>query len=284
MPIKFEKVDHIYQKGTSMAFKALSNIDLEFSDKLFYGIIGHTGSGKSTLIQHINVLLKPTSGKVVINDKVITADNKPKELKEVRRNVGFVFQFPEHQLFEETILKDIMFGPKNFGMDEVQAEKTAYEMLEVVGLDKSYASKSPFDLSGGQMRRVAIAGVLAIGPDILILDEPTAGLDPQGQKEMMDLFKKLNKVFNKTVILITHDMNDVNDYCDEVIVMNKQQVYGKGDVQTIFSDNKALNEIGLSNSFVQQVVSELNDKMDLEIGYCSSLDELVEEIGRLYHA
>jgi len=284
MPIKFEKVEHIYQKGTSMAFKALSDIDLEFEDKLFYGIIGHTGSGKSTMIQHINVLLKPTSGKVIINDKVITADEKPKKLKEVRKNVGFVFQFPEHQLFEETILKDIMFGPKNFGVDEKEAERIAYEMLNVVGLDLSYAEKSPFELSGGQMRRVAIAGVLAIGPDVLILDEPTAGLDPQGQKEMMDLFKKLNTEHNKTIILVTHDMNDVNDYCDQVVVMNNQKLFNKGDVKTIFSDNKALNEIGLSNSFVQQVVTELNEKLDLDIDYCASLDDLVEQIGRLYHA
>jgi energy-coupling factor transport system ATP-binding protein len=284
MPVKFEKVDHIYQKGTSMAFKALSNIDLEFEDKKFYGIIGHTGSGKSTLIQHINVLLKPTSGKVVVNGKEIIADEKARKLKEVRRNVGFVFQFPEHQLFEETILKDIMFGPMNFGVDEEEARKTAFEMLDVVGLDKSYAEKSPFELSGGQMRRVAIAGVLAIGPDILILDEPTAGLDPKGQKEMMDLFKELNTRYNKTIILVTHDMNDVNDYCDEVIVMNNQELFDKGNVKTIFGNNEALNEIGLSNSFVQQVATELNKNLDLDINYCQSLDELVDEIRRLYHA
>jgi energy-coupling factor transport system ATP-binding protein len=284
MPVKFEKVDHIYQKGTSMAFKALSNIDLEFEDKKFYGIIGHTGSGKSTLIQHINVLLKPTSGKVVVNGKEIIADEKAKKLKEVRRNVGFVFQFPEHQLFEETILKDIMFGPMNFGVDEEKARRTAFEMLDVVGLDKSYAEKSPFELSGGQMRRVAIAGVLAIGPDILILDEPTAGLDPKGQKEMMDLFKELNTRYNKTIILVTHDMNDVNDYCDEVIVMNNQELFDKGNVKTIFGNNEALNEIGLSNSFVQQVATELNKNLDLDINYCQSLDELVDEIRRLYHA
>ena len=284
MPIKFENVDHIYQKGTSMAFKALSNIDLFFEENKFYGVIGHTGSGKSTLIQHINVLLKPTKGKVTIGDKVIDSESKNKRLKAVRKNVGFVFQFPEHQLFEETILKDIMFGPINFGIDEQTAEENAYKMLEVVGLDSSFAEKSPFELSGGQMRRVAIAGVLAIGPDVLILDEPTAGLDPRGQKEMMDLFKDLNVKHNKTIILVTHDMNDVNDYCDEVVVMNKQEIYKKGEVKDIFIDQKSLNDVGLSNSFIQQVVTEINEKLNLDIGYCESLDQLTEEIRRRNHA
>ena len=205
MPIAFEKVNYQYAPNTPFAYEALKNIDLAFELGKITAIIGPTGSGKSTLVQHLNALLLPTRGTVLVLDRTITHNDKPKELKSLRKRVGLVFQFPEYQLFEETILKDIMFGPLNFKVDEATAKQQALAALNMVGLDESTAEKSPLDISGGQKRRVAIAGILAINPDVLVLDEPTAGLDPQGAKSMMELFVRLNRDHGKTILVVTHD-------------------------------------------------------------------------------
>ena len=224
MPITFKEIEHIYSENTPFSYHALKGVNLKIKDKSFTAIIGQTGSGKSTLIQHINALLLPTSGEINVDEFIITATDKPSKLKPLRKKAGLVFQFPEYQLFEETIEKDIIFGPMNFGVSEEEAKKIARKVLKMVGLNESYLSKSPFELSGGQKRRVAIAGILAMDPDILILDEPTAGLDPQGTNEMMSLFKKINDL-GKTIILITHDMNHVLQYCDEVVVVRSNGIY-----------------------------------------------------------
>ncbi|TDW24899.1 energy-coupling factor transport system ATP-binding protein [Breznakia blatticola] len=237
MSITFKNLSHIYNEKTPFPSAALKNINLEIADGSFTAIIGETGSGKSTLVQHLNALLLPTDGEVRVNDFVIKAGEKIKDLKQLRRQVGLVFQFPEYQLFEETIETDVAFGPKNFGIEEKEAKERARYVLELVGLDASYLERSPFDLSGGQKRRVAIAGILAFDPDVLVLDEPTAGLDPQGAKEMMDLFKKLNTDFGKTIIMVTHDMEHVLNYCDEVILLKKGEVELVSDVKNFFKDS-----------------------------------------------
>lgn len=241
MSITFKNVTHIYQEGSPLAFEGLNNVSFEIKDGSFTSIIGQTGSGKSTLVQHMNALLKPTSGTITIGDRVITPVTKNKHLKPLRKNVGMVFQFPEQQLFEETVLKDVSFGPKNFGATTEQAEKLAYRMIELVKLPKEIANKSPFDLSGGQMRRVAIAGVLASEPKVLILDEPTAGLDPQGHSELMDLFAELNQR-GTTIVLISHQMEDVAKYSNQVLVMDQAKLVGNDTPQAIFGDNEFLNK------------------------------------------
>ena len=204
MDIRFEQVDFTYQPNTPFEHRALFDINLAIKEGSFTALIGHTGSGKSTLLQHLNALLKPTKGTVNIGERVITPQTDNKNLKPIRKKVGIVFQFPESQLFEETVEKDIAFGPKNFGVSLEEANQIAKDTLKLVGLDESYLERSPFDLSGGQMRRVAIAGVLAMQPEVLVLDEPTAGLDPQGRKEMMDMFWRLHKERGLTLVLVTH--------------------------------------------------------------------------------
>lgn len=257
MSIAFEKVEHMYNNDTPFSYHALKGVDLSITKGSFTAIIGQTGSGKSTLIQHINALLLPTSGKVTIEDYIITANDKPKKLKPLRKKAGLVFQFPEYQLFEETIEKDIIFGPLNFGVSEENAKKLAVDALQQVGLDTSYLQRTPFDLSGGQKRRVAIAGILAMEPDILILDEPTAGLDPHGTKEMMALFKKIQKM-GKTVIIVTHDMNHVLQYCEEVVVMNQGKVEKKDTVSNVFKDQEYLNTLGIDLPIITNCILTLN--------------------------
>ena len=199
-------------------------------------MVGHTGSGKSTLLQHLNALVKPTSGVVKVGDREITNQTDNKNLKPLRKKVGIVFQFPEAQLFDETVVKDISFGPMNFGVSQEEAAKIAEEMLDLVGLDESFLERSPFDLSGGQMRRVAIAGVLAMQPEVLVLDEPTAGLDPQGRKEMMDMFKKLHAEHGMTIVLVTHLMDDVANYADYVYVLEKGRIVKNGKPSDVFQE------------------------------------------------
>ncbi|MBQ0835178.1 energy-coupling factor ABC transporter ATP-binding protein [Lactiplantibacillus pentosus] len=247
MAITFKQVDFTYQPGTPFETKALSDINVTIPTGSYTALIGHTGSGKSTLLQHLNALLKPTSGTVTIGERVITPTTSNKDLKRLRQHVGIVFQFPESQLFEETVEKDIAFGPQNFGVSEADALKTAAEMLNLVGLDESLLSRSPFDLSGGQMRRVAIAGVLAMQPQVLVLDEPTAGLDPQGRLDMMEMFAKLRHERNLTVVLVTHQMDDVANYADNVIVMDQGKIVKTGTPRDIFKDPEWLtaHQLGL---------------------------------------
>jgi len=260
MAIDFKQVDFTYQPGTPFETKALTDINLTIPDGSYTALIGHTGSGKSTLLQHLNALLKPTSGTVTIGERVITPATSNKDLKSLRQQVGIVFQFPENQLFEETVVKDIAFGPQNFGVSEAEALETAKKMLTLVGLDKSLLDRSPFDLSGGQMRRVAIAGVLAMQPKILVLDEPTAGLDPQGRLDMMEMFARLRREQGLTVVLVTHQMDDVANYADHVIVMDQGRVVKTGTPQEIFKDPQWLveHQLGLpkTTAFAQQLMAK----------------------------
>lgn len=236
MEIQFKNVDYTYQAGSPVAHTALKNINLTIQPEKFTAIIGKTGSGKSTLVQHLNALLKPTAGMVRMGGKVITPKTSDQNLKQLRKQVGTVFQFPEAQLFEQTVEQDIAFGPKNYGASEEQALQIAREILPLVGLDERYLTVSPFDLSGGQQRRVAIAGVLALQPEVLVLDEPTAGLDPKGQEEMMNMFYKLNKENKTTIVLVTHRMEHVAEYADDVIVLENGCVIKQGPPQEIFQD------------------------------------------------
>lgn len=245
MEIQFKNVDFTYQPGTPFETKVLHDINFTIKEGSYTAIVGHTGSGKSTLIQHLNALKVPTNGSVWLDDLEITADNKHKSLKNVREKVGVVFQFPEAQLFEETIGKDIAFGPRNFGVSEAEALKKAEKILPLVGLDESFMERSPFDLSGGQMRRVAIAGVLVMEPEVLVLDEPTAGLDPQGQKEMMELFKKLHEEQNITIVLVTHQMEDVAQYANHMIVLDEGRLVAEDSPVNVFKNKEWLQSVQL---------------------------------------
>lgn len=282
MSITFKEVEHIYAQDTPFAYHALKGVNLNIQKGSMTALIGHTGSGKSTLIQHINALLLPTSGEVNVEDILITATDKPSSLKPLRKKAGLVFQFPEYQLFEETILKDIIFGPKNFGVSEEEAISIAKKVIKLVGLDESYLERSPFDLSGGQKRRIAIAGILAMDPDILILDEPTAGLDPQGAKEMLQLFKKVNQE-GKTVILVSHDMNQVLEYCDDVVVMNHGQVERYVSVEELFKETDYLTSLSIDLPIITSFILELNKNgfhIDPSI---KDIDVLIQEIGGQLH-
>lgn len=245
MDISLKNVEYRYQADSPFERLAISDVSIDVPSGTYLAVIGHTGSGKSTVLQHLNALLKPTKGSVVIGSREIKAGRKEKNLKGVREKVGIVFQFPEHQLFEETVEKDIMFGPMNFGVTEQEAKARARASINLVGLSEEILEKSPFDLSGGQMRRVAIAGVLAMEPEVIVLDEPTAGLDPRGRKEIMDLFYSLHKKRNLSTVLVTHSMEDAARYADEIVVMHQGKVFTKGTPDEIFSNPKALIELGL---------------------------------------
>ena len=282
MSITCKSLDHIYGYNTPFEYYALKNVNLDIQEGSFTAIIGQTGSGKSTFIQHINALLLPTDGQITIDKYTISSKEKPEKLKQLRKKSGLVFQFPEYQLFEETIEKDIIFGPMNFGTSEEEAKEIAKKVIKMVGLDETYLQKSPFDLSGGQKRRIAIAGILAMDPDILVLDEPTAGLDPQGIREMMDLFKSIHQL-GKTVILVTHDMNHVLEYCNEVIVMNEGCVERKGKVKDVFKDSDYLLNLGIDLPLITNMVIDLNKKgfqLDTSI---NNIDDLVEALGGELH-
>ncbi|MGF3141550.1 energy-coupling factor ABC transporter ATP-binding protein [Facklamia sp. P13064] len=259
--IVFEQVDFTYSPGTPFEVPVLKGIDLEIPQGKVTAIIGHTGSGKSTLIQHLNVLLKPTRGKLIIDGRVITSESKDKNLKALRKKIGVVFQFPESQLFEETVLKDVMFGPQNFGVSKEEAERIARDMLSLVGIDEELFERSPFDLSGGQMRRVAIAGVLALQPEGLILDEPTAGLDPLGQITMLEMFMQLQKDYHLSLVLVTHQMDDVAKYADNVVVLENGQIVKQGTPSEVFSDPEWLREKQLGLPQTLAFIDLLDDKI-----------------------
>ncbi|MFD2729271.1 energy-coupling factor ABC transporter ATP-binding protein [Enterococcus camelliae] len=260
MDIRFEQVDFTYQPNTPFEQRVLFHLDMRIKDGSYTAIVGHTGSGKSTLLQHLNALLKPTTGTVTIGDRIIKPETNNKNLKPIRKKVGIVFQFPEAQLFEETVEKDIMFGPKNFGVSDEEAKRLAKEYIELVGLPEDVLEKSPFDLSGGQMRRVAIAGVLAMEPEVLVLDEPTAGLDPQGRKEMMAMFDLLHQQKKMTIVLVTHLMDDVADFADYVYVLEKGQLVKEGTPRTVFQNVAWLEEkqlgVPTATRFAQKLMAK----------------------------
>ncbi|WP_414839317.1 energy-coupling factor ABC transporter ATP-binding protein [Carnobacterium sp. TMP28] len=270
MDIIFDKVGYTYQKGTPFENRALYDIDMIIKEGSFTALVGHTGSGKSTVLQHLNALMKPSEGTVTIGERVITTETSNKNLKSIRKQVGIVFQFPEAQLFEETVAKDIAFGPKNFGASDEEATKLARKMLPLVGLDESFMERSPFDLSGGQMRRVAIAGVLAMEPAILVLDEPTAGLDPQGRREMMDMFYRLHKDKGLTIVLVTHLMDDVADYADHMIILEKGTVIKEGTPREIFQEEAWLKSKQLG---VPAAVS-FSNRLDTKLGVLNTQSAL----------
>ena len=283
MPIRFENVSYVYSKKTPMEKSALSEINLEIEEGSFTAIVGRTGCGKSTLIQHLNALLNPTSGTVFIDDFTNAADKKKrdKKTKPLRKNVGLVFQFPEYQLFEETVEKDVAFGPKNFGDDKDTALQKAHEALKEVGLDESFYERSPFELSGGEKRRVAIAGILAVRPKYLVVDEPTAGLDPSGAKEMMDLFEKVHQQ-GTTLILVTHDMDIVLNYCSDVIVLDDGKVAKVCKPADLFDED--VSRFSLHSPAIYEFAARLEkrgyafDKANLR-----DIDSLAKQIAEGFH-
>ena len=260
MSVIVKNLTYIYDEGMPFASKAIDDISFEIKDNDFVGLIGHTGSGKSTLIQHLNGLLKPSSGEIIVNGFNIT--DKDLNLTEIRKRVGIVFQYPEYQLFEETVEKDIAFGPGNLGLDEEEISKRVRKSMEAVGLDyETYKDKSPFDLSGGQKRRVAIAGVIAMNPEVLILDEPTAGLDPGGRDEIFNLIKKLHRDNNITIILSSHSMDDMAKLAQTIIVMNQGKIEFMGTPREVFTSHAArLREIGLDVPQVLELATKLRNK------------------------
>ena len=259
MGIALENVSFTYQEGTPLASAALSDVSLTIKDGSYTALIGHTGSGKSTILQLLNGLLVPSQGSVRVFDTLITSTSKNKDIRQIRKQVGLVFQFAENQIFEETVLKDVAFGPQNFGVSEEDAEQIAREKLALVGIDESLFDRSPFELSGGQMRRVAIAGILAMEPAILVLDEPTAGLDPLGRKELMNLFKKLHQS-GMTIVLVTHLMDDVAEYANQVYVMEKGRLVKGGKPSDVFQDVVFMEEVQLGVPKITAFCKRLADR------------------------
>lgn len=277
MGITLENVDYTYQAGTPFEGRALFNINLSITEGSYTAFIGHTGSGKSTIMQLLNGLNVPTKGCVLVDDVKITADSKNKEIKSVRKKVGLVFQFPESQLFEETVLKDVAFGPQNFGVSKEEAEDIARDKLAMVGIGQEFFDKNPFELSGGQMRRVAIAGILAMEPDILVLDEPTAGLDPKGRRELMTLFKTLHQN-GMTIVLVTHLMDDVANYADHVNILEGGHLVRSGYPKTIFQDVAFMKSKQLGVPKITQFAQDLVDRgLKLE-NLPITIEEFVEVI------
>lgn len=276
MSIILNHVNYVYEAGTAMEFHAITDINLVIPDGQFVGLIGHTGSGKSTLVQHLNGLLKPTSGTVYYNGADINEEGYQK--KELRSKVGLVFQYPEHQLFEIDVFSDVCFGPKNLGLSKKETELRAYAALKQVGIEDEYFYQSPFELSGGQKRRVAIAGVLAMKPEVLVLDEPTAGLDPKGRDEILEQIAALRKETGMTVILVSHSMEDVAKYVDRIIVMNQSRIMFDDEPKKVFRHYKELEEVGLAApqiTYIMQTLKERGLPVDTDI---TTVEEAKEAI------
>lgn len=280
MAITFKSLSYIYDEGMPYAHHALKDINLNIEEGKITAIIGKTGSGKSTLVEHLNALLVPSSGSLEIEDTIILPGKKNKGLKALRKKVGLVFQFSEYQLFEETILKDVAFGPKNYGASEQEAIAKAKLALKMVAIDESYYETSPFDLSGGQKRRIAIAGILALEPKIIVLDEPTAGLDPKGSQEMIDLFVKLNKKAGITVILVTHDNEIVYNYADNTVLMADGEVKYSGNTLELFNDKEKVKKFNILEPKILSVKNALNDKGFKIPSNVRTIDELAKYLSK----
>ena len=278
MGITLENVSYTYQAGTPFENPALFEVNLEIKDGSYTALVGHTGSGKSTILQLLNGLLVPTEGSVVIDDVKITSTSVNKDIKQVRKKVGLVFQFAESQIFDESVLKDVAFGPQNFGVSKEDAERVAREKLTLVGISEELFERSPFELSGGQMRRVAIAGILAMEPDILVLDEPTAGLDPAGRKELMSLFKRLHEA-GMTIVLVTHLMDDVANFADTVYVMEKGRLVKSGKPRQVFQAVAFMESIQLGVPKITKFAQELKNR-GLTFPY---LPITIEEFKEVFH-
>ena len=278
--MKLENVSFTYSPNTAYEIHALKNINLEIREGEFIGLIGHTGSGKSTLVQHFNGLMKATAGAIYYNGENIYAEGY--SMKNLRSKVGLVFQYPEHQLFEVDVLTDVCFGPKNQGFSKEEAEEKALKALKMVGLKEKYYKQSPFELSGGQKRRVAIAGVLAMEPDVLILDEPTAGLDPKGRDEILDQLKRIHEEHHITIILVSHSMDDVAEYVGRIIVMNQGEVMFDGAPKEVFSHYKELESVGLAAPQVTYIMHALAEKGFAVSTDATTIKEATEEIFRVY--
>ena len=278
--MKLENVNFTYSPNTAYEIHALKNINIEIRDGEFIGLIGHTGSGKSTLVQHFNGLMKATGGAIYYNDENIYGEGY--SMKKLRSKVGLVFQYPEHQLFEVDVLTDVCFGPKNQGLSKEEAEARAKKALKMVGLKEKYYHQSPFELSGGQKRRVAIAGVLAMEPEVLILDEPTAGLDPKGRDEILDQLKRIHEERHITIILVSHSMEDVAKYVGRIIVMNQGEVMFDGTPKTVFSHYKELETVGLAAPQVTYIMNALAAKGFGVSTDATTIEEATEEIYKAY--
>ena len=278
MAIEFKHVSYTYQAGTPFEQQALDDISVKIKDGSFTALVGHTGSGKSTFIQHLNGLLKPTAGEIQINDQLITPQTKNKELDDLRHQVGVLFQFSENQLFEETVLKDIAFAPKNFGKSESEAEDLARAKAKLVGIDDQLLERSPFELSGGQMRRVALAGILAMEPQILVLDEPLIGLDPVGKRETMKIFKQLHEDEQMTILIVTHNMDDVADYADQVIALERGELIAAQSKQEFFSDPQWLYQHHLGLPRAAEFAAQLMQKGMQWDGLPLNVDELARQL------
>ena len=276
MSIVLENVSYTYSPDTAYEIHALKQVSLEIRDGQFIGLIGHTGSGKSTLVQHLNGLVKATSGHIYFNGEDIYSENY--DMRRLRSKVGLVFQYPEHQLFDVDVLSDVCFGPKNQGLSQEEAEKRAREALRMVGISEEYEKQSPFDLSGGQKRRVAIAGVLAMEPEVLILDEPTAGLDPRGRDEILDQISLLHKERGITVILVSHSMEDVAKYVERIIVMNQGEVMYDDVPREVFRHYKELESVGLAAPQVTYIMHTLKDRGFDADENATTIEEAREEI------
>ena len=280
MSIRCEKLSHIYQQGTVMQSYALRDVSFEIKDGEFIGLIGHTGSGKSTLIQHLNGLMKPSSGTIYFNDEDIFAEGY--DLRALRGKVGLVFQYPEYQLFEADVISDVMYGPKNMGLTDEEAEARAKEALELSGLSEKFWKRSPFELSGGQKRRAAIAGVLSMRPQVLILDEPTAVLDPQGRDEILETVSGLHRKLGTTIILVSHSMDDIAQYADRILVLNEGNLQYFDTPKRVFQYYKELEKIGLAAPQITYVMQELReDGIDID-GSIGTIAEAKDAILKLY--
>ena len=280
MPIRFQELSYIYDKDMPYAHRALDHINLDIHEGLITAIIGETGSGKSTLVEHLNALLLPAEGSLEVFDYTIVADQKQRFLKPLRKDVGLVFQFSEYQLFEETVIKDVAFGPLNFGFSPQEALQRATEALNLVKIPPELFETSPLELSGGQKRRAAIAGIIACDPKMIVLDEPTAGLDPKGSKEIISLFVELNRKLHKTIIIVSHDNEMVYNYCDETVVLSKGKVKYHGPTDELFADSEKLKEFEMLAPQIVELRNELLASGFTLSKQARTLDKIAQEISR----